>query len=92
MKFAFPRDSANTPYIAERIDFHMTELLADDNSLYYQLLKKYFESEIAEKRVEIFPDYLKTLLKILILLLIIFLCTIIATRLQVKRKTQKIRK
>lgn len=90
MKFAFPRDSEATPLLAERINFHMAELIADANSQYYLLLREYFEAGIVEKRVETLPGWLTTLLQVLVLLLAVFMSIIIATRFQVRRKTKKI--
>ncbi len=91
MQFAFPRESATTPLLAEKINAHMAALIADENSLYYELLKKYFEAGIAEKKVEIIPDWLATLLQFLALLFVVLISIIMATRFQVQRKTRKIR-
>lgn len=90
MKFAFPRESATTHLLAEKINAHMVELIADENSLYYELLKKYFEAGIAEKKIETIPDWLATLLKFLVLLFVVLIIIIMATRFQVQRKTSRI--
>ncbi|MEA1971531.1 MAG: PAS domain S-box protein, partial [Thermodesulfobacteriota bacterium] len=90
MKFAFPKDAGSTPYLSERINYHIKQLKQDENSLYYRLLEKYFETEIAEKTVEIFPGWLGTTLKIIAALFIFFVLVIIASRIQVKRKTSEI--
>ena len=44
IQFAFPKHSQLTPLLAKAINFHMGKLLADEESLYYQLLKKYRNS------------------------------------------------
>jgi PAS domain S-box-containing protein len=92
IKFAFPRDSETAPLLAERVDYHMAQLIKDEGSVYYQLLEDYFESGIIEKEVEIFPDWLQNLLQILSFLLVLFISIIITTRFQVHRKTKEIQK
>jgi PAS domain S-box-containing protein len=90
IKFAFPRSSSTTLLFAERINYHMAALIADENSLYYQLLKKYFEAGIAEKRVEVFPGWVKTIIQAISFLFIVLIIVIVTTRFQVQRKTRKI--
>ncbi|MBW2670716.1 MAG: PAS domain S-box protein, partial [Deltaproteobacteria bacterium] len=90
MKFAFPKDAELTPHLAERINYHIKKLKQDEHSVYYQLLEKYFEAEIAEKTVEVFPGWLSTVLKSITALFIFFILVIIVSRLQVKRKTNEI--
>ncbi len=89
MKFAFPKNSSIAKHCSERIDFHMDNFLDDNNSLYYQLLEKYFETEIAHKTVEVFPLWLKTVLKSIVILLSFLILVIIISRVQVKRKTRE---
>ena len=91
MKFAFPKDTESASYLAGRINYHIRQLKQDENSIYYRLLGKYFEAEISEKRVEVFPEWLGTILKIIAALFAFFILVIIATRIQVKRKTKEIR-
>lgn len=55
--FAFPQDSSLTPYLVERIDSHVEELKADEDSIYYQALATWFGIEPAEKPV--IPAWLK---------------------------------
>ncbi|MBW2632200.1 MAG: PAS domain S-box protein [Deltaproteobacteria bacterium] len=88
MKFAFPKDAESTPYLSGRINYHIKQLKQDENSIYYRLLGKYFESEIAEK--EVFPKWLGAALKTIAALFAFFILVIIATRIQVKRKTKEI--
>ena len=91
MKFAFPKNAESTPYLAGRINYHIKQLKQDENSIYYRLLKKYFEAEIAEKTVEVFPRWLSAVLKSGAALFVFFILVIIASRIQVKRKTNEIR-
>ncbi|MBW2630493.1 MAG: transporter substrate-binding domain-containing protein [Deltaproteobacteria bacterium] len=88
IKFAFPKDAGSTPYLAERINYCITQLKQNEDSIYYRLLEKYFESEIAEK--EVFPKWLGTTLKTIAALFVVFVLVIIATGIQVKRKTSEI--
>ncbi|RZB30780.1 MAG: hypothetical protein SRB1_03060 [Desulfobacteraceae bacterium Eth-SRB1] len=88
MKFAFPKDAESTRYLAGRINYHIKQLKQDENSVYYQLLEEYFEAEIAEK--EVFPKWLSAALKIIAALFILCILVIIATRIQVKRKTSEV--
>ncbi len=55
------------------------------------MLEKYFESEIAEKTVEVFPVWMGTILSGIAALFVFFILVIIVTRVQVKRKTKEIR-
>jgi len=88
MRFAFPKQSQLAPYLVKRINAEMEELQNADDSFYYQLLKKYFEAEIAVKQVKSFPEWAKTLLRALFIALICFVVLIVITRLQVKKKTR----
>jgi len=91
MKFAFPKDAELTTYLVEKINYHIKKLKQNEHSVYYQLLGKYFEAEIAEKTVEVFPEWLGSVLKSIMVLFIFFIFVIIASRIQVKRKTNEIR-
>ena len=91
IKFAFPKNAESTPYFSKRINYHIKKLKQDENSIYYRLLEKYFEAEIAEKTVEVFPMWLNTTLKSIAALFIFFILVIIVSRIQVKRKTNEIR-
>nr|MBL0716664.1 transporter substrate-binding domain-containing protein [Desulfobacterales bacterium] len=90
IKFAFPKDAELTPYLVEKINYHIKKFKQDEHSVYYQLLKKYFETEIAEKTIEVFPVWLGTALKGITALFLFFIAVIIVSRIQVKRKTNEI--
>ncbi|MBI9092967.1 MAG: transporter substrate-binding domain-containing protein [Desulfobacterium sp.] len=89
LKFAFPKNAPN-PQIAERINGHIKTLKNDNNSIYYRLLGKYFEAEIAEKTVEVFPSWAKLILEFVLILLLIFISGLITSRIEVKRKTKEL--
>ena len=91
MKFAFPKYAKSTPYFPARINYHIKQLKQDERSIYYRLLEKYFEAEIAEKRVEVFPLWLGRASKIIATLLFVFILVIIVSRIQVKRKTRELK-
>ncbi|MBW2568465.1 MAG: PAS domain S-box protein [Deltaproteobacteria bacterium] len=91
IKFAFPKDAESTPYLSERVNYHIKQLKQDESSIYYRLLEEYFESEIAEKTIKVFPGWLSAVLKSIAVLFVFLILVIIATRIQVKRKTKEIR-
>ncbi len=90
LKFAFPKDSPTNRLLVERINVHIKRLKNDNDSVYYQLLEKYFETEIAEKTVEVFPGWGKAVLQSIIVLLLIFISGLVFSRIQVKRKTKEL--
>ncbi len=49
--FAFPKESSLTPFLIERIDYHVKELKKDQNSIYYQSLQKWLGAKPLEKPV-----------------------------------------
>lgn len=90
IKFAFPKNSALTPYLKAKIDQQMEILQNDNNSIYFKLLQKYFETGITEKKVNIFPQWFSAVLKFVAGLGIILLLTIIVSRRQIRRKTAEL--
>ncbi len=90
IKFAFPKNTPTTRHIAERINVRIKQLKDDNDSIYYRLLGKYFEAEVAEKTVEVFPGWVKTLLQLTMALLLIFTSGLVISRIQVKRKTKEL--
>lgn len=90
MQFAFPKDVKLTPYLVKKINCHIKKLKEDEDSVYYQLLEKYFEAGIAKKTVEVFPAWLGTVLKSIIALFLFFILVIITSRIQIKRKTKEL--
>ena len=90
IKFAFSKDSELTPYLQDKINEQLSSLLTDDTSVYYELLTKYFETEIAKKTVEILPQWLASILKSLAGVGILFLLTTVVSRVQIRRKTAEL--
>ncbi len=91
IKFAFPKQSPLSPALSARIDFYMEQMAKDNQSLYYQLLEKYFETNIAEKTVEVLPKWLGTFLKTTGVIAVFLLSAILVSRLQVKLKTKQLK-
>lgn len=88
--FAFPKDSEKSDYLSRRIDFHLSKLINDSNSVYYTLLTKYFETEIAEKKVKEMPPWVAPLL-ITVSVAAVFLFSLnILARKQVAAKTKEL--
>ncbi len=90
LKFAFPRELPSTAYLVEKINKNMKKLLRDENSLYYELLKKYFEAGITEKVVEVSPFWLRYLLLSVGAVLVFFILVVLISRVQVKKRTSEI--
>ncbi|NOX34297.1 MAG: transporter substrate-binding domain-containing protein, partial [Deltaproteobacteria bacterium] len=90
MKFAFPRDSELTVSLAKKINRQIERLKSDDNSIYYQLLSKYFEGAIANKFITILPEWAKIIFQITAIFLVIFAVVIILLKTQVGRITKEI--
>ena len=89
VKFAFPKDGEKTPFLVRKINERMRSLEQDGDSPYYQLLKKYFEAEIAKKTVTVFPGWLRTAIKTGGFLLLLFILVIVISRIEVRRKTKE---
>ncbi|PLX67879.1 MAG: hypothetical protein C0603_07100 [Denitrovibrio sp.] len=47
LMFAFSKNSEKSEQLSRRIDFHLSKMKNNNDSIYYQLLTKYFETEIA---------------------------------------------
>ncbi|RME40650.1 MAG: PAS domain S-box protein, partial [Deltaproteobacteria bacterium] len=91
MRFAFPKHGQHTPLLVRRINAEMAELLNDSDSIYYQLLGKYFEAKIAIQKVQSVPAWAKTLLKALLAALIFAVALILVSRWQIRRRTLALR-
>ncbi|CCK81557.1 two component system sensor histidine kinase, hybrid [Desulfobacula toluolica Tol2] len=91
INFAFTKNASLPHNFSERIDHHMEQLFKDSTSFYYQLLEKYFETTIAKKTVEIFPDWIKTVLKSSGILLAFLVLVVFISRVQAKKQTAEIK-
>ncbi|MDX8392812.1 MAG: transporter substrate-binding domain-containing protein [Mariprofundaceae bacterium] len=90
MRFAFSKASALTPQLVKSINKDMAVLQLDSDSLYYRLLKDYFETPIAVREVRSIPEWMWNALAMLLITLLFFGALILLSRLQVKRKTAEL--
>ena len=91
MQFAFPQVSTNTPILLKKINQQIKALKKDNNSQYYHLLEKHFETEIAKKKVEVLPDWFMPALGIGAGIILFLGLVMFSARIQVKRQTREIR-
>ncbi|MDX8406601.1 MAG: transporter substrate-binding domain-containing protein [Mariprofundus sp.] len=90
MRFAFSKTSALTPQLLTSINADMAALQLDSDSLYYRLLKDYFETPIAVREVPSIPEWIWSALAMLAITLLFFAALILLSRRQVKRKTAEL--
>ncbi len=90
IKFAFPKNGELTPLLVNRINYHMKKFKQDQDSPYYKLLGKYFEAEIAEKKIKVLPRWLYITMEAFSAMLVLFALAAILSRIQVKKKTREI--
>lgn len=90
IQFALPKDSSLTPYLTEKIDFHIKELKENKDSIYYQLLEKWLTVKVAEK--EVIPEWLNWILIGIGGISFLLFGGNILLRSQVNSKTKELRK
>jgi PAS domain S-box-containing protein len=86
--FAFPQGSNLTPFFIERVDYHVKQLKADPDSIYYQSLNKWFGEEAIEK--PIIPEWAKWLLTSIVGLVFLLVVGNLILRAQVRRRTREL--
>lgn len=91
IRIAFPADGPSTESLRERIDTNLKAQKNDNNSPYFRLLAHYFESGIAEQRVEVLPVWFRHTLQAAALVLTVFIAMLVFSRVQVRRKTRELR-
>ncbi len=92
VKFAFPLNGPLTEYLSGRINYHIHQLKQDPNSRYFDLIKKYFETGITEKTVEVLPPRVMHTIKTLLVVLALLALAALLSRIQVRRQVRKIHK
>ena len=92
MRFAFPMHGPSSALLQERIDADLKALRRDNDSVYYRLLAHYFETGIAERKVEVLPGWFQDALRAAALVLLVFVVGMMVSRVQVRRKTREIRR
>ncbi|PLX71389.1 MAG: hypothetical protein C0602_01965 [Denitrovibrio sp.] len=88
--FAFPANSEKAEMLSRRIDFQLSKMTSDTSSVYYDLLTKYFETEIAEKKVKELPAWVIPTLIITAIILLFLASLSMLSRKQVKTKTKQL--
>ncbi len=91
MQFAFPKVSEKTPILLEKINRQIKTLKTNNNSEYYRLLNKYFETGIAEKKIEVLPDWFMPALGIGAGIILFLGLVMFSAKIQIKRQTREIR-
>jgi PAS domain S-box-containing protein len=89
LKFALSKKSKLTPLLISRIDYNIGKLKADNNSIYYKLIEKYFEGSTTEKFS--IPSWLKSVMYLIVGLLLFLVMVSVVSRYQVKRKTAQLK-
>ncbi|MCK4690217.1 MAG: transporter substrate-binding domain-containing protein, partial [Desulfuromonadales bacterium] len=91
VNFAFPQQSSFTPLLLPTIDKNIKSLKSETDSIYYQLLEKYFETAIVEKKLVVFPAWAKQLMVFLGLVVLVSVVAVIIYRVQLGKSRRKIR-
>jgi len=89
LKFAFPENASINNIIIPRIDYHMTKLMADGDSIYYQSINRYFMTGVPV--VEKIPDWLVYLIITVTIVGIVFISMSIYLRRSVNQKNATIK-
>jgi PAS domain S-box-containing protein len=90
MNFAFPMNHFFSAQLSKKIDIHINKLKSTEDSIYFTLLEKYFEGEIAQKKTEILPGWFKLFLFGIGILILVFLLVLSISRYQIRKKTKEI--
>jgi len=89
LKFAFPKGAALNSYLIERIDYHLTVLQNDPDSIYYQSIEQYFlEIPVIEK----IPEWLIYLIVTVTIVGLVFIVMSFYLKRRVNQKTEELRK
>ena len=92
MQFSFTKKSKLTPFLLERIDHHIRQLKADNNSIYYQAIEKYIGSRQGETFIEIIPQWTKITFAVACGVILFLAAVGIVSRVQVRRRTSELQK
>ena len=92
LRFAFPKNASMNPYLIGKIDYYMKELKKDKDSIYYQSIDRYLGGEPGKGTAGTIPKWVKNVLIVGGGALLFFLVTSIVSSIQVKRKTDELKK
>ena len=89
LKFALPQHSSLTPLLVPVLDKNIKSLKNDPDSIYYDLLQKYFETGISKINVIAFPLWAKQLLAFLGIVVVVSLVAIIIFRIKLRNSSNR---
>jgi len=90
LTFAYPRNGQQTDYLLETIDNHITSMKADQDSVYYSALYKYFDIHSDDMFIETIPEWIPRLALLFLGILLFLFAVSVASRIQVSRQTKKL--
>ena len=88
LKFAFPKNATLNNYLIERIDYHLTVLQSDPDSIYYSSIEHYF---MGIPIIETIPEWLIFLIITVTIVGLIFVSMSIYLKRVVNQKTTELR-
>ena len=88
--FAFTKDAGLTPYLIERVDAHMQDLKADNDSIYYLALEEHIGGKVAETVIEIIPAWVKKAFIMSAGVLVFLMAVVAVFRILVRRRTAEL--
>jgi len=92
LQFALPKNAELTPYLIEKIDFHIKAFKSDPDSVYYQALDTYLGENSTKSFVEIIPSWIYNLFMIGGSAILFLVAVNIAARRRVQQQTAELRK
>lgn len=90
LKFAFPKDADQTPYLISTIDAQIKSYKANPDSVYYQTLEFYLGEKSEKTFIEIIPAWVNNLLLVSGGIIVFLLAVSVTSRRQVKRRTKEL--
>ena len=88
LKFAFPKGAALNNYLIGRIDYHLTVLQKDPDSIYYQSIEEYF---MGIPVIEKIPEWLIYLIATVTIVGLVFVSMSVYLKRKVNQKTEELR-
>lgn len=91
LTFAYPMDGTITSYLKMRIDTDLKLIKADEGSIYYQALDKYFGIKSTNLVSETIPTWVPQVAIVVLGILFFLLAVSVTSRIQVTRQTKKLK-
>jgi PAS domain S-box-containing protein len=89
--FALTKDAEKTPYLISIIDTEISTMKADENSVFYESMDKYFGGISGKTIIEIIPQWVMNLFMVSGGIILFLLAVSLTTREQVRRQTVELR-